>query len=183
MNQPDPIIVVSYDPAWSTRFRVIAAPMRAALGSVALRIDHIGSTAVPGLAAKPIIDVQISVQSFEPFAAIRLPLEQLGYLWQADNPDLTKRYFRESPGAEAVHIHVRLLGSWSEQYALLFRDYLRANETDRHRYGALKLALAERYRNDREAYQDAKSPLIWEITRNAHSWTWAAAWQPAQSDI
>lgn len=183
MIQPEPIIVTPYDPAWITRFRAIAAPIRAALGSVALRIDHIGSTAVPGLAAKPVIDMQISVQSFEPFAPIRAPLEQIGYLWQADNPDLTKRYFRHAPGAEAVHIHVRKLGSWSEQYALLFRDYLRGNAADRDRYGALKLELAQRHRHDREAYQDAKAPLIWEITQRAHQWTWSAAWEPAQTDF
>jgi hypothetical protein len=97
------------------------------LGEVALRIDQIGSTAVPGLGAKPIIDIQVSVADFEPLAAFRRPLEQLGYVYRADNPERTKRYFREPPGRRRIHVHVRQAGSFSEQWALLFRDYLRAH--------------------------------------------------------
>jgi GrpB-like predicted nucleotidyltransferase (UPF0157 family) len=96
-----------------------------ALGPVALRIDHIGSTSVPGLAAKPVIDIQISVADFEPLDAYRLPLERLGYIFRSDNPERTKRYFRETLGQRRVHIHVRRAGSFSEQFALLFREYVR----------------------------------------------------------
>jgi GrpB-like predicted nucleotidyltransferase (UPF0157 family) len=85
---------------------------------------------VPGLDAKPVIDIQISVASFEPLDDYRLPMEELGYVYRGDNPERTKRYFRESPGQRRTHIHVRRLGSWSEQFALLFRDYLRANPED-----------------------------------------------------
>jgi GrpB-like predicted nucleotidyltransferase (UPF0157 family) len=91
-----------------------------------VRIDHIGSTAVPGLAAKPVIDIQISVASFDPLEAFRAPLEALGYAYRADNTERTKRYFREPAGSSRTHIHVRRAGSFSEQFALLFRDYLRA---------------------------------------------------------
>jgi GrpB-like predicted nucleotidyltransferase (UPF0157 family) len=82
------VVIVPYDPAWPDRFRALAIPLRDALGSTALRIDHIGSTSVPGLAAKPIVDIQISVAAFEPFDAIRMPLEGLGYVYRADNDDL-----------------------------------------------------------------------------------------------
>ena len=71
-----PIEVAAYDPAWPVRFAELGRELRAKLGAVALRIDHIGSTSVPGLAAKPIIDIQVSVADFEPLAAYRLPLEQ-----------------------------------------------------------------------------------------------------------
>jgi GrpB-like predicted nucleotidyltransferase (UPF0157 family) len=78
MAGDDAIVVAPYDPAWPVLFRAQAADLRAALGDVALRIDHIGSTSVPGLAAKPIVDVQISVADFEPLDAYRRPLERLG---------------------------------------------------------------------------------------------------------
>ncbi len=94
--QPQPIVIVPYDDAWPERFRELAGAIRTALGDLALRIDHIGSTSIPGLAAKPIIDIQISVASFEPFDLLRAPLEAMGYVWRADNTDLTKRYFRET---------------------------------------------------------------------------------------
>jgi GrpB-like predicted nucleotidyltransferase (UPF0157 family) len=126
----EPIVIVPYDPNWPALFRALAESMRLALGAVAVRIDHIGSTAIPGLAAKPIIEVQISVRGFEPLAAFREPLVALGYVFRADNPERTKRYFREAPGSRRTHIHVRRAGSWNEQFALLFRDYLRTHPAD-----------------------------------------------------
>ncbi|MDD5220536.1 MAG: GrpB family protein, partial [Candidatus Bipolaricaulis sp.] len=116
----DRVIVIPYDPEWARRFAELGRPLRVALGDAALRIDHIGSTAVVGLAAKPIIDVQISVASFEPIDAYRLSLERLGYVFRAENPERTKRYFREPPGERRTHIHVRRAGSWAEQFSLLF---------------------------------------------------------------
>jgi GrpB-like predicted nucleotidyltransferase (UPF0157 family) len=87
--------IVPYDSAWPDRFARLGRELRRALGDVALRIDHIGSTAVPVLAAKPVIDVQISVASFQPLDTFRAPLEGLGYVYRADNTERTKRYFRE----------------------------------------------------------------------------------------
>jgi GrpB-like predicted nucleotidyltransferase (UPF0157 family) len=94
--------ILEYDPVWPRRFRTQGERLRQALGNVALRIDHIGSTSVPGLAAKPIIDIQVSVGGFEPLHVFRDPLEALGYIFRADNVDRTKRYFRESPAARGV---------------------------------------------------------------------------------
>ena len=85
----DPITVVSYDPAWPEIFGQLGTQLRAALGGVALRIDHIGSTAVPGLAAKPIVDVQISVERLEPVEPFRLPLEAAGFRYRATNTERT----------------------------------------------------------------------------------------------
>jgi GrpB-like predicted nucleotidyltransferase (UPF0157 family) len=97
----DPITVVSYDPAWPELFGQLGPRLRAALGGVALRIDHIGSTAVPGLAAKPIVDVQISVERLEPVVPFRSPLEAAGFRYRATNTERTKRYSKSRQASAA----------------------------------------------------------------------------------
>jgi GrpB-like predicted nucleotidyltransferase (UPF0157 family) len=177
-----PVEIVAYDPAWPARFAEVGRELRAGLGEVARRIDHIGSTAVPGLAAKPIIDIQISVADLEPLAAFRQPLERLGYVYRADNPERTKRYFREPPGRARTHVHVRRAGSFSEQWALLFRDYLRFPPEVAAEYAGEKRRLAIRFRDDRRGYTDAKGPLLWELIRRADAWAQAQGWAPGPSD-
>jgi GrpB-like predicted nucleotidyltransferase (UPF0157 family) len=174
--------ITPYDPIWPSRFEQLGSELRIAVGTTALRIDHIGSTAVPGLAAKPIIDIQISVAAFEPLDAYRLPLERLGYVFRADNTERTKRYFREAPRTPRRHIHVRREGSWSEQFALLFRDYLRTHAEEARLYESLKYQLASRYKEDRRGYTDAKAPFIWEIMAKADRWSQEVGWEPGPSD-
>ena len=181
-SSANPIVIVPYAPIWPTRFRELGVQLRQALGSVALCIDHIGSTAIPGLAAKPIIDIQVSVASLGSLDAFRLPLESLGYVWRDDNPDLTKRYFRESPDTPRTHVHVRKHGSWSEQYALLFRDYVRAHPDVAMKYAALKWQLAKQYRDDRHGYTEAKGPFIWATMSEASEWSQAVGWESGSSD-
>ncbi len=178
----DRVLVVAYDPAWPAIFAKLGRALREALGDTALRIDHIGSTSVPGLAAKSIIDVQISVRSFEPLDAFRLPLEGLGVVFRADNPERTKRYFRERPGDRRTHIHVRRAGSWAEQFALLFRDYMRAHGEDAQRYAEVKCRLAEQCGEDRHGYTEAKAPFLWEIMVKADRWSQDVGWEPGPSD-
>ena len=175
-------MIVPYDAEWPILFALLGCALRTELGDVALRIDHIGSTSVPGLDAKPIIDVQVSVATFEPLDAYRGPLESLGYVFRADNTERTKRYFRESPGGRRTHIHVRRAGSFSEQFALLFRDYLRAHTEDTRRYAKLKYRLAEAYRHDRHEYTDAKIPHVWEIMAKADRWSQEVGWEPGPTD-
>jgi GrpB-like predicted nucleotidyltransferase (UPF0157 family) len=182
MPGTDPIRVVAYDPRWATLFSELSTPLRAALGGVALRIDHIGSTAVAGLAAKPIVDIQISVVGFEPLDAFRAPLERLGYVFRADNLERTKRYFREPPGTRRTHVHVRRAGSFSEQLALLFRDFMRAHPDWAQRYGELKLALAERHATDRARYIEEKRPFTWEALAEADAWAQRTGWVAGPSD-
>ena len=174
--------VVAYDPEWPRLFADLGRGLRAALGSVAIRIDHIGSTAVPGLAAKPIIDVQISVASFEPLDAFRDPIESCGFVWRASNDELTKRYFRESPGRRRTHIHVRRAGSFSEQLNLLLRDYLRSDPIRASEYGAYKRSVAHLLHTDRQAYVAAKSPFVWETIARADGWAQRTGWEPAPPD-
>ena len=176
------IEVVDYDPAWPVLFSELGGALRAALGAVALRIDHIGSTAVAGLAAKPIIDVQISVAAFEPIETFKDPLERLGYVYRADNPERTKRYFRETSGSRRTHIHVRRAGSFSEQFPLLLRDYLRCHGSAAAEFATVKRRLAERFAYDRVGYTDAKNPYVWEIIRRADEWAQLQGWAPGPSD-
>jgi GrpB-like predicted nucleotidyltransferase (UPF0157 family) len=184
MKAGDPVWIIPYDATWPEQFQQLAQLLRNALGPVALRIDHIGSTSVPGLAAKPVIDIQISVADFEPLDAYRLPLERLGYIFRADNPERTKRYFREAPGHPRVHIHVRRSGSFSEQFALLFRDYVRTRPDVASHYAQLKIGLAQRYSQveDRVAYTEAKSPFIWKVIAQADEWAQQTGWIPGPSD-
>jgi GrpB-like predicted nucleotidyltransferase (UPF0157 family) len=177
-----PVEIVLYTDEWPRRFRLLAGSIRAALGNTALRIDHIGSTSVPGLAAKPIVDMQISVGDFEPLDAFRLPLESLGYVFRAENPELTKRYFREPPGEPRTHIHVRQRGSWAEQFALLYRDFMRSNADEAERYADIKRMLGEKHRTDQTAYTDAKDPYLWELMRRADRWSQDVGWQLGPSD-
>ena len=178
----DPIEISAYSQAWAERFAVLSHSLRAALGGVANRIDHIGSTAVPGLAAKPIVDIQVSVPDFEPLDAFRAPLVDLGYVFRADNTERTKRYFRERPGTPRTHIHVRRSGSWAEQFALLFRDYLRSHSADAARYESLKRKLADQHRGDRQGYSAAKVSFTWELMQRADAWSQEVEWVPGPSD-
>ena len=174
--------IVDYASEWPEQFAAIAGALRAALADVALRIDHIGSTAVPGLAAKPILDIQVSIACLEPVGAYRSRIESCGFLWRPDNPERTKRYFREAPPRPRTHLHVRAAGSFSEQFALLFRDYLRTHPERAAAYADLKRQLAPLLVNDRQAYVEGKEPFIWETIRLADAWAQATGWQPPPSD-
>ena len=176
------IEIVAYDPAWPRLFAELGRDLRGALGEVALRIDHIGSTAVPQLAAKPVIDIQVSVACFEPLEAFKGPLQGLGFVYRADNPERTKRYFREPPGRRRTHLHVRRAGSFSEQWALLFRDYLRDHRDIAMKYEAVKRRLAEQFPHDRAAYTQAKEAHMWQIIRHADAWAQVRGWTPGPSD-
>ena len=172
MKAGDPVWITPYNATWPEWFQQLAQPLRNAPGPAAFRIDHIGSTYVPGLAAKPVIDIQISVADFEPLDVYQLPLERLGYIFRADNSDRSKRYFREAPGHLRVHIHVRRAGSSGEQFALLFRDYVRTHSDVASQYAQLKIELAQRYSQveDRVAYAVAKSPFIWKVIAQTDEW-------------
>jgi len=179
---PENVTVVPYDPLWPELFRQLGRELRAGLHDTASRIDHIGSTSIPGMSAKPILDVQISVTSLEPMRPYKASLESLGFEWRVNNPDLTKRYFREISGQRRVHIHVRQSGSWSEQFSLLFRDYLRTHSEAASAYSKLKHRLAAEHHANREAYTEAKGPFIWTLMRAATDWSQSIGWESGESD-
>jgi GrpB-like predicted nucleotidyltransferase (UPF0157 family) len=171
------VVISDYDAAWPGRFKEYAAALRGAVGRRAIRIDHIGSTSVPGLAAKDVIDLQVSVAEFEPFEPLRAAIESLGYEWMPDNDDRRKRFFRlVSPvGARLANLHVRRAGEFSEQAALLFRDYLRATPEARRRYEETKRALALVPWPTVDHYAEAKGDGIWSLLREADRWAWDVA--------
>ena len=111
-----------------------------------------------------------------------MPIEHLGYVFHPENPELTKRYFREPPGQPRTHIHVRRAGSFDQQLALLFRDFLRLHADVAAHYAALKTELAQHYRTDRDAYTEAKQPFIWQVIAQADIWAQRIGWQPGPSD-
>jgi GrpB-like predicted nucleotidyltransferase (UPF0157 family) len=176
------IFIADYDPEWPLRFAALGSQLRHSLGPVALRIDHIGSTSVSGLAAKPVIDIQVSVERLETAVPFRDPLQELGFVYRAANTDRTKRYFREPPGQPRTHIHVRKAGSFSPQVPLLFRDFLRARREAAAGYEAVKRRLAARYPNNRRAYTDAKTQVVWGILQRADEWAQQLGWDPGPSD-
>jgi GrpB-like predicted nucleotidyltransferase (UPF0157 family) len=157
--------LVPYDPAWPAAFEAEAARIRAALGSIALRIDHHGSTSVPGLAAKPIIDIQVSVADLDPMDRYHRPLRSIGYAHVPHLDDCCCPFFhrpREWPHTH--HVHVVRAGSEEERRTLAFRDYLRAHVEVARQYEELKRLLAPQFSAEnftsRQAYADAKTEFI-----------------------
>jgi GrpB-like predicted nucleotidyltransferase (UPF0157 family) len=149
-----------YDPEWPGMFEREAALIRAALGDSAIRVEHIGSTAVPGLAAKPVIDMLVAVRSFDPADAYAEPLERLGYEYGAEEePD--HRFFKKAlDERRAVHIHVMVEGGEWDMRHRAFRDHLRADPAEARRYEAVKREMAARHPLDRDAYAESKTPYI-----------------------
>lgn len=178
--------LVDYQNNWPDRFRALGKNLRRELGELALRIDHIGSTSVPRLPAKDVIDVQISVNSFVPLDAYRCPLRKLGYVYRRahgkQGRDLSKRYFREKKRLPETHIHVVRDGSWAQVVQLLLRDYLRENGDGRGLYENVKRRLAVECDNDRDKYNTAKREVIWELLEQAHWWSQKIGWFPGPPD-
>ncbi|HYI67341.1 MAG TPA: GrpB family protein [Candidatus Limnocylindrales bacterium] len=161
--------VVPYDSRWPARFEAWRHRLAAALGSAATRIEHVGSTAVPGLAAKPIVDIQVSVGDPEVEADYVPAVENTGLQLRAREPD--HRYFRPPPDRpRELHVHVCAAGSTWERDHLLFRNYLRAHPATRDAYADLKRTLVQRYPDDRLAYTDAKSAFILDTLDAASAW-------------
>ena len=191
------IEIVPYQPTWPDEFAQLAAILRAALGDLALRIDHIGSTAVPGLAAKDIIDIQLTVRTLDDFQPVQSALESLGYTLvegvthdhrppktPGPDSDWEKRYFRPPPLQRRTHLHVRVAGRPNQQYPLLFRDFLRAHPSTALAYAALKQILA-RYHggsDDHLPYVEIKDPACDIIMSSAYEWAEEIGWQPGKSD-
>lgn len=167
------IRLVLYDPDWPVRFEQERERIAGALGSVARRIDHIGSTSVPGLTAKPIIDIDLSVPDVSDVSAYLDALLAAGYRLRVREPD---HLMVRTPELD-VHVHVCAVGSDWERRHLLFRDWLRTDATDRAAYAALKEELASRDWPDMNAYAAAKGALISEITVRAEEWAQSTGWQ------
>lgn len=164
----DEIEIVEYDPRWPALFEEEAARLRAALEpGLIVGLEHFGSTAIPGMAAKPIIDILIAVRSLPEAQAVFLePLEALDYAFWADNPETDRLFFVKGmpPYGERRTHHVHVVEPTAEPWQRLkFRDYLIAHPEEAQRYAQLKRRLTIEHRTDREAYTDAKAAFVAEI--------------------
>ena len=182
--------IIPYQPRWPEEFRVLAARLRQALGTLALRIDHIGSTSIPGMAAKDAIDIQVTVAVLnEP---VRLAMNSIGYVQReartdhrppnapGDESEWTKWLFVSAPDHRRTHVHIRVEGAANQRYALLFRDYLRAHADSALAYAELKRRLAQ-HLADPQTYPDVKDPAVDLIYFAGEAWALATGWQPGQS--
>lgn len=161
--------VVDPDAAWPERFEAEASRIVASLPpDLVARIDHVGSTAVAGLAAKPIVDIQLSLVAMTPRDAYVEPLTALGYRWVLDPWDVDHEYFsRDIDGERSFHLHVCAAGSTWERRHLAFRDWLRTHPDDAAAYEALKRELAAAHPKDTLSYTDSKSAFIAGIVEQA----------------
>lgn len=187
------ITISSYQTKWPGEFIALGKELRKALCDRALRIDHIGSTAVPGLAAKDIIDIQVTVQSLEP--GIEKALTRAGYQrliaitrdhlppeGNSDPLEWSKWVFKPSSTGRPVNLHVRQTGHANQRYPLLFRDYLRSHSKAAEAYRRVKSALALHHPNDSDAYYDVKDPVCDIIMCGAEDWARITHWEQGLSD-
>jgi GrpB-like predicted nucleotidyltransferase (UPF0157 family) len=172
MCKPDPddaaVHIVPYDSTWPRAFEVERARLATILGPwLAGPIEHIGSTAVPGLAAKPVIDIMAGVESLSGSRAAIAVLEQAQYCYAAYRSDVMHWFCKPSPAHRTHHLHLVPVGSplWTEQLA--FRDFLRVEPAAAAEYARLKQRLADVHRYDREAYTQGKTAFVREAIARA----------------
>jgi GrpB-like predicted nucleotidyltransferase (UPF0157 family) len=187
VNKTREIVVVDSRSEWAQEFRGIAGILQQALGDLALRIDHIGSTSVPGLAAKDVIDVQVTARELN--AELEPAFQRAGYLRIAEGThdhqpptatgsehDWQKQYYQPAAPARRTHVHVRRAGSANGRYALLFRDYLRTHPLAAAAYAQVKQALARHGPTDWDLYYEVKDPICDIIMAGAEDWAAASHW-------
>ncbi|MFD2720098.1 GrpB family protein [Hymenobacter monticola] len=184
------MVLLPYRESWADEFTEIARRIRAAAGPAILRIDHIGSTAVPGLSAKDVIDIQVTVPTLDDVTELTRPLWQAGFRQGAfeydvyhalpeQSAELRKLYLREPLGGRRTHIHVREAGRFNARFALLFRDYLRAHAPARQEYELLKTRAATVFPDSIEGYLYLKEPVFHLIYQAAECWASQMRWAPA----
>lgn len=188
------MIVVDADPSWAEQGTLWARAVRDALADVSADVDHVGSTAVPGLAAKDVIDLQALVVDLDD-PAIVSGLERLGLQHRADiisdemrpgfasagPADWAKRYFVEGRQMRRLHLHVRRIGAANATIALLQRDFLRADAGVRADWERLKRALSD-HTDDHKIYAALKEPATTLLLRLALQWAERTRWRPGASD-
>ena len=163
------VIVVDYDPTWPQAFAAAKAEILEAVGPHVECVEHVGSTAVAGLAAKPIIDIQVGVRDWNEAVVTIAPLSARGWVYRGERGTPRRHYFRKRDAAgrwtHTLHMLEVFSGRWNEM--LDFRDYLRAHPDAAAEYAALKRSLARRAYRERGEYTDAKAPFIQRILAQA----------------
>jgi GrpB-like predicted nucleotidyltransferase (UPF0157 family) len=180
-----------YSEAWAIEFQDLAAKLAETLGETALRVDHIGSTSVPGLASKDVIDIQLTVRDLDD-EGLATALASLGFRLRPGNQfdhlppwadadsqaQWAKRYYREPEESRVIHLHVRVAGSSNQRYALLFRDFLRANHLAADAYAEFKRRLSA-LGIEGGVYAEIKDPVCDLIMLTAETWATDTGWKLA----
>lgn len=165
------VLVVDYNPAWPSMFEVEAARIAEALGGNLVAIHHIGSTSVPGLKAKPVIDMLPVVKDIALVDERTPNMVALGYEAMGEFGLPGRRYFRKGDPVRTYHVHVYALGSVQEiERHVAVRDYLRTHPEVARQYGELKAQLAAEFPDDREAYMDGKDAFVKAMEKDALAW-------------
>jgi GrpB-like predicted nucleotidyltransferase (UPF0157 family) len=165
---PRPIVIVHYDSDWPKIYEEESELIRGAIGGIILSLEHIGSTSVPGLWAKPIIDIIAGVNDLESADRCKVILYNFGY--EDSSPGNQPDWFYclgKAPHSPGFHLHLVKEGSSFQMRHILFRDWLRTHHTDAESYKDLKIKLSEKYRDDRVAYTDSKTEYINGIVEKA----------------
>lgn len=167
----EPIRLTPYDPDWPARFETEAAALRDRIGPwITGGVHHVGSTSVPDLPAKPIIDIAVGVSGLESSRPCIELLADLGYQYAPYRAEVMHWFCKPDPAHRTHHLHLIPTGTARLADELAFRDYLRAHPDAAARYAALKRELATRYRDDRDAYTEGKADFVAEVTGAAHAW-------------
>lgn len=171
LGQLFPIIITEYNPEWPGLASVESEKIIEAIGKESVsRIEHIGSTAVPGLCAKPTIDFILEILESTSGDLLIKKLQEIGYHYipRPENPPphmmFAKGYSKSGITGQTFHVHIRYPDDWDE---IVFRDYLRKNQTVADDYAKLKRRLAEEFKNDRDKYTDSKTSFIKSVIRKA----------------
>jgi GrpB-like predicted nucleotidyltransferase (UPF0157 family) len=163
----NPVVVVDYDPQWPATFEILSAPLAGALGTLAAAIEHVGSTSVPGLAAKPIIDIDVLLKSTTDLPLVIQRLACIGYVHRGDLGVAGREAFYAPPGSPKHHLYVCPPESREYRRHLALRDFLRTHSAEAENYGKLKRSLGARFRNDRSAYNEGKSEFVEALLQRA----------------
>ena len=168
-SQPkDAIAVVAYSPTWPLLFEDERVRLAVVLGDNAVEIEHIGSTSVPGLSAKPVIDILVALERFDPIEECDRRLAPLGYSRpSAQDFDETEHRFYRKGSPRSHHLHLVEYGTWEHQRHLVFRDYLRAHPDIARLYADVKRELALAFKHNRPAYTNGKTAFIKSIVARA----------------
>ena len=166
------LAVIPYDENWKHEYERIKAELLCAIDGCILAIEHVGSTSVEGLAAKPIIDIDIVVKDYHVFEDVKARLTQIGYTYEGDLGIKDRHAFKYVDKAHVMKHHLYVCPEYSEelQRHIVFRDYLRTHPKDRARYGEVKTLAAMRYSEDRDGYMAAKNACVVEILQKSLVW-------------
>ena len=160
--EPGIVKLIPHHVEWRRLFEEEESRLQAAVGNYVLDIQHVGSTSIPGIPAKPILDIAIAIENFEEAVICIHPLRQLGYEYKGEN-GIPRRHYFQKGDPRTHHIHMNEYGSRDWENQILFRDYLIRHPRTAEAYAKLKLELASQFRTDRERYLQGKAPFIEQV--------------------